>query len=222
MFSEARVKNSVHSGVGACVAGVCARQRGMNGRGSMRGGGGMHGGGWHAWWGVACMVGGHVWQGVCGGGMHGGGHAWWGEACMAGGHAWHWVCMGVACMAGGMQGTGYVHGGGTCVAGGMCGGGHAWQGVHVWQGGHAWQEVHGKGCAWGVCMAGGMHGGGHAWQGEHVWWGHAWLEIQPLQRMVRILLECILVITRISDGSRIPQTGEGTNPKGRFGQIFHA
>ena len=31
-------------------------------------------------------------------------------------------------------------------------------------------------------------GGGHTWRG-----GRAWLERRPLQRMVRILLECILV-----------------------------
>ena len=62
---------------------------------------------------------------------------------------------------------------------------------------------HGKGYAW----QGGMHGGGHAWQESHVWWGAcvaggavcvagwcAWQDIQPLQRTVYILLECILVI----------------------------
>ena len=82
------------------------------------------------------------------------------------------------------------------MAGGMHGGagGHAWQGG-VWHGvrmagGHAW---------WGMCMAGGMHGRGHAWQGAmhgggHVWLGgHVWQERWPLQREVRILLECILV-----------------------------
>ena len=61
--------------------------------------------------------------------------------------------------------------------------GYVWQrGVHsrghVWWG-YAWQ---------GACTAGGMCGEGHAWQ-----WGHAWQERRPLQRTVRILLECILV-----------------------------
>ena len=75
---------------------------------------------------------------------------------------------------------------GTCMAkGGMCGkGGHAWwMGWPVWPGG-----VHGRGCVacgvhgQGVCMTGKMHGRGHAWQ-----------ERWPLQWMVHILLECILV-----------------------------
>ena len=64
----------------------------------------------------------------------------------------------------------------------MCGSGEA-----CMAGGHAW---------WGVCMAGG-----------HVWWGGvrgrgacmaggcAWQEERQLQRAVRILLECILVVT---------------------------
>ena len=34
---------------------------------------------------------------------------------------------------------------------------------------------------------------GHAWQGGVWWGGHAWQERRPLQRTVRILLECILV-----------------------------
>ena len=46
-------------------------------------------------------------------------------------------------------------------------------------------------------------GGGHAWQGGHAWGvrdrgmcggGRAWQERRPLQRTVRILLECILVV----------------------------
>ena len=101
-----------------------------------------------------------------GGGMHGRGHAWWG------------------CMAGGMHGGGCMAGGhvwGGCMAGGMHGRG-AW-GMH---GGC----MYGRVCVWlvggvhgsGMCMVGGMCGGGHAWQ-----------EIQPLQRTVCILLECILV-----------------------------
>ena len=152
----------------------------------------VHWGGGCAWQGVCmaggacmagatCMAGGvciaggihggaHVWQGVCmAGGMHGGGCAWQG-ACMAG----------ATCMAGGV-----------CIAGGIHGGAHVWQGVCMAGG------MHGGGCAWqGACMAGGVHGvgmhdrgSGCAWQGG----GHAWQERQPLQRTVRILLECILV-----------------------------
>ena len=43
----------------------------------------------------------------------------------------------------------------------------------------------------GRCMAGGMHGGGGMCGGG----GGAWQERRPLQRMVRILLECIIVRT---------------------------
>ena len=59
---------------------------------------------------------------------------------------------------------------------GMCGkGGHAWTG-----------QLHGRGaCVVGVCMAGGVCFGGGC---------HAWQERWPLQRTVRILLECILVV----------------------------
>ena len=95
-------------------------------------------------------------------------------------------------MAGGM------HGGG-------CGRGCSWWGACMAGG------VHGRGCAWqgvcmGVCMAGGVHGGRACMAGDicgrgsiggrgHGWLGgmHAWQERQPLQRTVRILLECILV-----------------------------
>ena len=77
-------------------------------------------------------------------------------------------------MAGGMYGEegthGWgMHGRGACMAGGV--------------------GMHGRGRAWqGACMAGGymhgrgVHGRGHEWRGR-----------QPLQRTVRILLECILV-----------------------------
>ena len=74
-----------------------------------------------------------------------------------------------------MHGGGGMHGGGVCVAGG-----HMWQGCACWGGEHAWQVA---------CMAGGMHGRGHGWQ----WGKAAWQERWPLQRAVRILLECILV-----------------------------
>ena len=64
--------------------------------------------------------------------------------------------------------------------------------------------MHGKVGAYvvkGACVAkGGVHGeGGHTWQrgacmaGGCTWWGSAWQERRPLQRTVRILLECILV-----------------------------
>ena len=73
--------------------------------------------------------------------------------------------------------------------GGMRGGGG-----HVW-----WWGM----CGRGACVAGGMHGRGGlhgrggmhfgGWQGVCVAGGHARQEIWPLQRTVRILLECILV-----------------------------
>ena len=44
----------------------------------------------------------------------------------------------------------------------------------------------------GVCGRG-MHGGGHAWQGGMCGGGHVWQEKWQLQRVVCILLECILV-----------------------------
>ena len=97
IFSEACVKNSVHSGGvcgrGVCIVGVCMV-------------------GWHAWWGV-CMA----------GGVHGRGHAcvagehaWWGKgmfgrwACVAGGMYGRG-----ACIAGGMHGRGHAWQG--CVPG---------------------------------------------------------------------------------------------------------
>ena len=51
-------------------------------------------------------------------------------------------------------------------------------------GGMHGRSMHGgRACmAGGMCMVGGMCGMGHAWQ-----------ERRPLKRMVRILLECILV-----------------------------
>ena len=81
------------------MAGGCAWQGGVRGRGPAWQGacmaGGLHGRG-HAWQG-ACMAGGCVWQGgVCGRG-----------------HAWQGVCM-----LGGMHGGGGMHGRGVCMAGG--------------------------------------------------------------------------------------------------------
>ena len=70
--------------------------------------------------------------------------------------------------------------------------------------------MHGKGMcmAWGVhgreaCVVGGMrgrggmHGRGACMAGGCVWQGCVWQERWPLQRAVRILLECILVIDMI-------------------------
>ena len=108
------------------------------------------------------------WGHVWQGGMHGRGHVSWGDV-----HAWQGVCM-----AGGVHGRGCALQGacvmGVCMVGGMCG-----RGVHG-KGG-----VHGRG-----------HGGRHTWHGACVGAGCAWQERRPLQRAVRILLECILVISR--------------------------
>ena len=95
--------------------------------------------------------------------------------------------------------------GGVHGRGGMRGRGGAWtaKGGGMYGKGHVWQE----GCAWqGECVV-----------GEHAWWGEAWCgacveggsctardmcggqELRawqqrwPLQRTVRIILECILV-----------------------------
>ena len=96
-----------------------------------------------------------------------------GGVCMAGGmhggrHAWHGVCL-----------VGGVHGRGACVEGG-----------HVWKGGMC-----GRGCA----LQGGMHG-----RGAFVVVGACMPHMPPPsdttrysdtvnERVVRILLECILV-----------------------------
>ena len=62
------------------------------------------------------------------------------------------------------------------------------RGRHAW-GGRAWLGACvAEGCAWqGACMYGGK-GRGHR---------SAWQERRPLQRVVRILLECILVSNRV-------------------------
>ena len=72
------------------------------------------------------------------------------------------------------------------------------------------------GCAWqGACMAGamhhgGMHGGG-AWQGTCMaGGGFAYRERRPLQRTVRILLECILVLGIVSKGGLRQQATQKT------------
>ena len=66
-----------------------------------------------------------------------------------------------------------------CVCGSMCGRRRLWQGVHAWQGE-------------GVCMA-----GGHVWWGGMHGRGRAWQILRDTvnERAVRILLECILVVS---------------------------
>ena len=72
---------------------------------------------------------------------------------------------------------------GACVVGGEHGGRVCMVGACMveWGGG-----VHGRGSVYGGVWGMGVHGGG----GGVV----AWQEIWPLQQMVRILLECILVL----------------------------
>ena len=134
--------------------------------------GGMHGGG---------MCG--KWRGMHGSGR-GRGHACKG-VCVVGAsvarrHAWQVVCVRGACMAGGMhvwQGACVVGAGGvcgragdTCMAGGM----------------HGRRCVHGRG----ACMAGKGHAC-HAHPQHH--------DIRSVNaRAVRILLECILVISKFT------------------------
>ena len=102
-------------------------------------------------------------------------------------------------MVGGMHGRG-------CVVGSMKVGG-VWQGAYM-VGMYMVGGIHDRGCAWqggmcgrGACVVGDMHGRGHAWQracmvGRGCVWqeDHAWQKKWQLQRVVRILLECILVI----------------------------
>ena len=77
---------------------------------------------------------------------------------------------------------------GVCMV--AAGGVHAWllPGGHAWllPGGHAWLLPGGMhGCCWGACM---VAPGGHAWDTTR--YGDTINE-----RAVRILLECILVVT---------------------------
>ena len=108
-----------------------------------------------------------------------------------------------ACMA---RGGGHAWLEGVCVTGG-----HAWQAGHAWQrggmhgeGGHAWQR--GACMARGACVAkGGMHGkrgvcmaiGGMCGKRGGMCGMHAPLPFYEIRlvnaRVVRILLECILV-----------------------------
>ena len=107
-----------------------------------------------------------------------------GGACVVGG----------MCVPGGMYVAGDMCSVGACVAGGMVGR-HAWQGacvvgVCMVGGVHGREGMHGRG----MCMAGGMHGTGMCVTGGMCGRGHTWQERWPLQRAVRILLECILVV----------------------------
>ena len=75
------------------------------------------------------------------------------------------------------------------MAGGMHSRGHAWQGDmhsrgHVW-----WGACMAGGMCGGACMAGGVHGMGHLWHGHTP----PILRDTVNERVVRILLECILV-----------------------------
>ena len=95
-----------------------------------------------------------------------------------------WGCMGVcvarACVVG-VHGGGCMVGGmmvGACMAGGMCGRGHAWQ-----EGGYV----------------GGMHGGRHACHACPPPWQILRLQHMVNERVVRILLEYILVCILLSD-----------------------
>ena len=105
-------------------------------------------------------------RGVCmsEGGVHGWGHVWQGDMC-----------------GGGVVGEGDMRGRGLCVVGACVAGGCAWQG-----------GMHGRGvCVVGACMAGGVHGrrdmhGRHTPPQQILW-------DTVNERMVRILLECILV-----------------------------
>ena len=130
--------------------------------------------------GLACVV---AFRGVCmvarGGGMCGcsfGEHVWllWG-ACMVALGGMH-GCSGVESMGGCSRGHAWLLWGACMVA---LGGWHAWLfwGVCMVALGHAW-------LIWGACMV--ALWGGHAWDmtryGETV-----------NERVVRILLECILV-----------------------------
>ena len=108
--------------------------------------------------------------------MAGGGACVARGACMAGGCVWPGACMARGCMAR----AEHVWLGGACVAGGWCVAG----GVH----------------GWGACVA-----GGHAWLGACM--GMACVACTPSPRQilllrhtvnhraVRILLECILVLS---------------------------
>ena len=85
------------------------------------------------------------------------------------------VCGRGVCVVGGCGGGACVVE--ACVVGGMCG-----RGVYM-VGGMRDRRA---------CVAGGHVVGGHAWQGVCMEGGHVWQEKRPLQRAVRILLECIL------------------------------
>ena len=74
-------------------------------------------------------------------------------------------------------------------------------------------------CGRGACMAGGTYGGGACmaggvWQaacmaGGRTWQGrHGWQERRPLKRVVRILLECILIFLIKSAQMKISQNGK--------------
>ena len=75
-------------------------------------------------------------------------------------------------------GRGHAWQGGACVAGGMYGRGVCMAGGHAWQGAY---------------MAGDMHGRGQAWHAHPPPPRQQILRDSVNERVVRILLECILV-----------------------------
>ena len=84
--------------------------------------------------------------------------------------------------------------------GGMCDRGHVWQGACMVGGRVCQGGMHGRGMAGGMCMAGeaciarGMHSRWVCMAGRGVYGrGHVWQERRPLQWIVHILLECIVV-----------------------------
>ena len=173
--------------------------------------------GGHACLGVgACMP-----VGICvAGGVHGGECVWqrshgWQGMCIAVISCFY-RCLSVhrgACMPRGCAWWG-VHGRGACMPGGRgcaCPGGMHGRGVCM-VGVCMVGGVYGRGCAWqkGACLAGGIHSGVCVWQGVacvaeggmhdsvcgrgHAWLRCAWQERRPLQRVVCIRLECILIL----------------------------
>ena len=114
-------------------------------------------------------------------------HAWLPGACMvARGHASLWGACVVVWGVCGCQGVCVVARGCVWLLGGM----HGCQRGHVWlPGGMCGCQGFMPGCG-GACVV----AWGHVWLQGHAWWpggGHAWDTVN--ERVVRILLECILV-----------------------------
>ena len=134
-----------------------------------------------------CMVRGHAWFQ---GGMHAGGRVWLGACMVSGGHVW--LRWGVCVVVGGVHGFAE-----SCVV----------VGGHVWLREGACMIAGGMSGFWGACVAaGGVHGCG----GLHGCWGacivargvHRIRRDTVNERVVRILLECILVSICFSKKNR--------------------